>query len=72
MKDGLCPKCHAREVHLVDGSRTGVSVALGTWSAGAFTSFYVCVRCGYLEIYVEDPADLPKIAEKWMKVGGEG
>ena len=71
MKGGQCVKCGAREVHVVDSSRTGVTVALGTWSAGAFTNFYVCVRCGYLEIYVEDAADLPKIAEKWMKVGDE-
>jgi hypothetical protein len=29
---------------------------------------YVCIACGYMEHYVDDPNGLRKIAEKWHKV----
>ena len=54
----------ARDEHTLYVPHTGVSVAFGTWSAGAFVRFYVCAHCGYLEMYVEDEADSPKNYEK--------
>lgn len=69
MKNGICPKCSAENVRLVAGNRTEVSVATkGVFSSGAFTCFYVCGDCGYLEIYVEKEEDLPKICEAWPQV----
>jgi Zn finger protein HypA/HybF involved in hydrogenase expression len=68
MKSGICPKCQAKEVHVVDGNQTDVSVPLGTFSAGAFAKMYVCVKCGYIEFFIEDEKDLPKIADRWRKV----
>jgi hypothetical protein len=68
MKDGICAKCGAREVHVVDGSRTEISIPLGFVSK-AFANLYVCTACGYVEMFVEDAADLPKIAERWPKAG---
>lgn len=70
MKNGECPKCGAGEVHVVDGNRFEPGIPLGGLSAGAFLNAYVCVRCGYVEMYVEDAEDLPKIASRWPKVNG--
>jgi predicted nucleic-acid-binding Zn-ribbon protein len=67
MKDGICVKCGAKEVHVVDGNRTGIEIALG-WASKTFVSLYVCAKCGYVESFVEDLADLPRIAERWRKV----
>lgn len=69
MKNGICPKCEAENVRVVDGSRTEVSVPTkGVFSSGAFANFYVCGECGYLEIYVEKKEDLPKINAAWQRV----
>jgi hypothetical protein len=71
MKDGICPKCDARAVHLMNGPYADlVHVPISTWS-NASTDYYICVECGYLEIYVRDRSDLPKIARRWPRVGGE-
>ena len=68
MKDGICQKCKAENVRFVDGSRTPVVVPTEAFSQGAFTCFYVCGECGFLEIYVENEEDLPKINEAWKQV----
>jgi hypothetical protein len=69
MKSGICPKCEVKNVRVVDGNRTDVSVPTkGVFSSGAFTNFYVCGDCGYLEIYIEKKEDLPKINDAWEKV----
>lgn len=68
MKNGICPKCKEKTVHLVEGNRTQIAAPLGTFSAGAFAEMYVCVKCGYIEFFIEDEKDLPKIAERWRKV----
>ena len=69
MKDGVCPKCKAENVRLVDGNRTEVCVPTrGVFSSGIFTNFYVCGACGYLEIYVEKETDLPRINQDWAQI----
>jgi hypothetical protein len=71
MKDGKCSKCESTDVHLVSTMRNNFAVPLGMLSfGGSATDLYVCVRCGAVEIYVHDLADLPGIAEKWPKVTG--
>ena len=71
MRTGQCPKCESSNVHVVSTIRNKFVVPLGAWSvAGSATNLYVCVGCGYVEIYVQDAADLPKIAEKWPKAAG--
>ena len=67
MKDGICPKCESKEIYVVDGSRTGVTIPIGMLSTSAFVAMYVCVKCGYVEFYVEDQSDLQRIAQKWEK-----
>jgi len=69
MKNGHCPKCDSNNVHVVNSMRNQIVVPLGILSmVGSATSLYVCVQCGYLELYVQDPTDLPKIAETWPKL----
>ena len=69
MKDGICPKCRAENVRIIDGNRTDVKVPFQSrWAAGSFTCFYVCGECGYLEIYVEDKDDLTRINQDWEQV----
>jgi hypothetical protein len=48
-----------------------VRVPLG-WTGGATTNYFICIRCGYVEIYIRNEADLPKIAEKLSKVPVSG
>jgi predicted nucleic-acid-binding Zn-ribbon protein len=69
MKSGRCTKCHSNNVHVVNSLRNHVVVPLSLLSmVGSATSLYVCVDCGYLEIYVQDLTDLQKIGETWPKV----
>ena len=71
MKSGQCPKCESAEVHVVSSVRNTFVVPLGVLSmVGSATSLYICAHCGFVEIYVQDPSDLPKIAEKWPKLAG--
>ena len=67
MKDGICPKCEAREVHVSNGTSSEVSVRLGAFSSAGML-YYICTACGYVEMFIENKADLPRIAEKYPKV----
>jgi predicted nucleic-acid-binding Zn-ribbon protein len=68
MKYGQCPKCESEEVHVVSTIRNDIIIPLGVFSVGSATNLYVCVECGYIEIYVQDKTDLPKIAERWPRL----
>jgi Zn finger protein HypA/HybF involved in hydrogenase expression len=67
MKDGICPKCNAKEVHVCRDTAVELSIRLGMFSS-ADVGYYICANCGYVEIFVENKDDLPKIAEKYPKV----
>lgn len=68
MMSGVCPKCGGREIHMVENTATEVAIGLG-WTATAFLNYYVCTGCGYVELFVQDKKLLPKVAEKYPKVG---
>lgn len=68
-KTGRCPKCDSTAIHVVDATRTELSIALGSWSK-ALVENYCCVSCGYVELYVADEKSLPKIAERWPRWRG--
>lgn len=72
MKNGVCLKCGAAEVHHAPkGSRL-------VWRSGRSTfgdatcDTYVCVKCGYFERYVslrgDDPRRVDDIKANWKKV----
>ena len=76
MLNGICPKCGAHEVYSgaeviyksnqyhmnsipIKGSFLTSYVALNN---------YVCVECGYVESYIEDPGKAEEISRHWPKV----
>jgi predicted nucleic-acid-binding Zn-ribbon protein len=65
MSDGQCPKCNSNAVHVVDTAH--LSIPISTFSVAPL-GFYVCARCGYVELCVKDKDLLPKIAERYMSV----
>ncbi len=67
MKEGICQKCEAKQVHLASNTAVEVAVAL-TWRESATLDYYVCTNCGYVELFVQDKTLLPKIAEKYPRV----
>lgn len=68
MTTGICPKCSGSEIRVVANTATEVAISIG-WTATAFLNYYVCTDCGYVELYVQDEKLLPKLAEKYPKVG---
>lgn len=67
MKSGVCPKCESREVHILTNDDSLRALSLRT----AAVSQFVCIDCGYLELYVQDPEMLPKIAQATQKISAE-
>ena len=67
MQNGICPKCEAKEVHRVTNTSSETAIALSFLST-AFLDYYVCTKCGYVELFVQGKTLLPKIAEKYPKV----
>lgn len=67
MKNGICPKCEAREVHLYADAAIEMAVYLGYFKSAGL-KYYICTQCGYVELFVENKEDLPRIAEKYPKV----
>lgn len=67
MKDGICPKCSSREIHVVSNTASEVAIGISFLNT-AFLDYHVCVNCGFVEMYVREAAMLPKIAAKFPKV----
>jgi predicted nucleic-acid-binding Zn-ribbon protein len=67
MKDGICPKCGAKEVYGDHANPHGLRVI---WTAilPPDTILLVCAECGYLEFYVEHEKDLAKIKKNFQKI----
>jgi len=63
MKNGVCPKCDGCEIHVVSNTTSEVAISI-SWTATAFLNYYVCVGCGYVELFVQDKKLLPRLAEK--------
>lgn len=64
----ICSKCGADDLHLIDQTAVEVSIAI-TWSTTASIEYRVCTSCGFVELYVKNKLLLPRIAEKYPKVG---
>jgi len=73
LKTGICPKCSSHEVFsgagiaLKKGPFGSNSIPIGLTSIAALDNF-VCVECGYVESYVNDPKKLAEISRKWDKI----
>lgn len=66
MKDGICPKCQAKDVHVV--SQTSVELAINVGRQMAYLSYYVCTNCGYTELFVLESEMLQHIAWKYRRI----
>jgi len=66
-----CPKCHNSEIAIIEGGGfkgniyNHISFGLST----IYLTRYVCTHCGFTENYVDDPKDLQKIKDKFIKPG---
>ena len=67
MKNGICPKCESKEIRVISNTATEVAIAI-TWASTASLDYYVCTNCGYIELFVQEPELLPRIAEKYPKI----
>jgi predicted nucleic-acid-binding Zn-ribbon protein len=70
MKNGICPKCGSTEIHTkadAISSYGGVYLPI-SWTTTAQVTPYVCVQCGYLEMYVDEPKQRRGLAAKWSKL----
>ncbi len=45
MKDGICPKCEEKEVHVSNGTSVEASVRVGVFSKASVAD-YICTNCG--------------------------
>lgn len=66
-----CPKCQNSEIAIIEGGAFKGNI-YNTLSFGLSTVYltrYVCTDCGYTENYVDDPEDLQKIKNKFIRPG---
>lgn len=71
MKNGVCPKCGAREVYHAAGSRFAnemINLNDGLISKGSAPDKYVCGGCGYLEYYLPINKDFQIVRDEWERV----
>lgn len=79
MRDGHCPKCGSHSVHVSTvvvppkgrSVFNAIPITYSAWwgASSAPLKQYICVECGYVEQYVEDPEKLKEIAAKLPHVG---
>ena len=67
MKSGFCPKCASDDIRVVSKVASEVAIAIN-WLNTAFIDYHVCANRGFVEMFVQDKATLPKIAEKFRRV----
>ncbi len=68
-KSGRCPKCESTRIHRSPWKRLmrGRNQIPLTFFRAASIEMLVCVDCGYLEQYFNDPEHRALAAEKWPK-----
>lgn len=71
MTNGHCPRCTRTEVFHQSGDRhqsEKITLTQGVVSKAAVPDRYVCVACGYVELYLVNANDLAVIRETWNRV----
>ena len=75
MKSGTCPKCKATEVFR-NPSGTRMSFKSGRSYMESSFDTYVCIGCGYMEMFVnlkgEDPNRVEDMRKSWKKIAPKG
>ena len=77
MKNGKCPQCGSGTVHtrpLGVGFGNIDKIFIDTPKAHNPSSYnaYVCVSCGFFEIYLTGTSYLAEVAKTWSKVPVKG
>jgi predicted nucleic-acid-binding Zn-ribbon protein len=77
MKNGRCPHCGSTDVHSSPGGLGfGNSSSLNIYFKGmgkpSTTTAYICVNCGYFEVYLTAKSYLAEVAQSWPKVPVKG
>lgn len=62
---GVCPKCASKDIRV---SKRKIPASLipvnRTLFGAAYTSWFICANCGFVETWVESQKDLEKIRKK--------
>lgn len=69
MRSGSCPKCRSSEVYR-NPSGARLSFKNGRALQDAYFDTYVCLGCGYMEMYADlkgDDVDPAEIRKHWKK-----
>ncbi len=73
MRSGICPICGSDEVYsgsdapMKQGTHDSNAIPVTLWDSAPLDN-YVCVKCGYVQSYIQDRALLETIAKKWPRV----
>ena len=70
MHDGVCPKCQGREIYRVSQSGGAGYIDLGMIRTAPLTNL-ICTDCGYVEVYILDKSQLPRVRKYGRRIGGE-
>jgi hypothetical protein len=75
LPEGVCPKCGSTEIYvddrgLVDASGGITVINLHDIWHGSKASIntYICVACGYLELFLGEMDRIPDIVQSWRRV----
>jgi hypothetical protein len=70
-----CPKCQAANILRVPGHvggyGSGNNIQTGFWVTSAvLVSRYICLNCGFVEEWIDNPNDLGVLYRKYANVTG--
>lgn len=72
----MCPKCGSTEIYVddrglveADGGITVINLHDIWHGSKATINTYVCVACGYLELFLADTKRIPDIRQSWRRIG---
>ena len=74
MRNGTCIKCGSATVHMkpnglqLGESMRGVFIVTSMLTMASPFVTFLCSNCGYFENYVNDPAKLAEVRERWVKI----
>lgn len=64
-KTGVCPKCASNDIRVMRRRIYATMIPLKrTLFGAAYTSWFICTSCGFVETWVERKEDLERIREK--------
>lgn len=66
----VCPKCQSTDIIRIEGRYYGYGAGnIIYFSAFRYVkvSRYLCGRCGYVEEWIDDPADIERLKNKFKR-----